>query len=467
MVLVVIPPSANTLPDAKGIINTNFGEVELRLQDLEVLTFMRDGEGEPQNDQFNEGDYYINRTDFSLWKKVNGVWESETSLAGNPGPAGPAGSAGLTHRGLWVGATAYNVNDSVRYRGSYWRAIRFIGDGVEPTTDNTTAWQIVARGVYNAGSFASSTVYRVDDLVRSGGEWFLVLTNHTSTATLPINDTTNYVRVVSRGDTGPQGPAGPAGPTGNTGPAGPIGAGIVNRGTWSSATAYVANDAVSYRGAFWASKTSHTNQEPTITNTTHWQQLSRGVNPMASNWSQGASYKKDDLVPHTDGSTYLVLQDHTASATPPNLDTTNYRVFARVGAQGPQGNQGPQGVEGPMGPSPTSYEWYKFYRGGTGLSGPITGAGWDRVTTPRTITAMYVRIDAWSALTAPLVVRLVGKQNNGADVNIGEVTLSSTTSQVRGNNTSLSQVVDDSWDLRVDVVSGGAVNNLSVIARSQ
>jgi hypothetical protein len=468
MTIVVIPPSANTLADAKGIINNNFGEVEMRLQGIEILSFMRDGDGPPTNDQFNNGDYYIDRSDWSLWKKEDGVWASETSLAGNPGPAGPKGSPGLVHRGVWSSATAYNIDDAVRYRGSYWRAVRFIGDGTEPTTANTTSWLPVARGINNMGSWAQGTVYRVDDMVRYLGEWYILIGNLTSTATTPDNDSANYTRVVSKGDEGPAGPEGPEGPQGDVGPQGPIGAGLVNRGSWSSVTAYAVNDAVSYRGAFWAAKLAHTNIAPANSGAgaTNWAKLVRGLNPMAVAWSQGAIYQQDDLVPHN-GSLYLVLQDHTASATQPNLDTTNYRLYASKGDQGIQGPQGQQGIQGEIGPTPTTYEWYKFFRGGTGISGPLTGGGWERVTTNRTITGMWVRIDGWSATTAPLVVALMYSQNGAAAVEIGRVTLDNTTSQIRGANTSLSQVVNDTYDLRADIISGGAVNNLTVIARGQ
>jgi hypothetical protein len=58
-------------------------------------------------------------------------------------------------------------------------------------------------------------------------------------------------------------------------------------------------------------------------------------------------------------------------------------------------------------------------------------------------------------------------QNGAAAVEIGRVTLDNTTSQIRGANTSLSQVVNDTYDLRADIISGGAVNNLTVIARGQ
>ena len=61
---------------------------------------------------------------------------------------------------------------------------------------------------------------------------------------------------------GPTGPTGPAGATGPTGPqgatgaagaAGPAGAGVTWKGTWSSATAYVANDVVYYNGIAYLS----------------------------------------------------------------------------------------------------------------------------------------------------------------------------------------------------------------------
>lgn len=52
------------------------------------------------------------------------------------------------------------------------------------------------------------------------------------------------------------------GPTGPAGPTGPMGTGITWRSLWNSATAYVADDAVTYGGVAWVAVASSTNVTP-------------------------------------------------------------------------------------------------------------------------------------------------------------------------------------------------------------
>ena len=107
-----------------------------------------------------------------------------------------------------------------------------------------------------------------------------------------------------KGDTGAQGSQGPKGDTGSQGPQGDAGSagvsGMLYRGTWNNATAYVANNAVSKNGAVWFAGSSNTNVNPNPSGD--------GVTP-ASPWI----------------------------------------LFVPTGTQGPTGAQGPQGVQGPKG----------------------------------------------------------------------------------------------------------------------
>lgn len=98
---------------------------------------------------------------------------------------------------------------------------------------------------------------------------------------------------ISIGGIGTQGPQGVQGPAGPLGPVGP--AGLTWRGSWTSGTSYIANDAVGYNGASW----------------------------------------------------FCILA--TSGTTTPNLATTNWALLASQGAQGIQGVQGPTGAQGPPG----------------------------------------------------------------------------------------------------------------------
>lgn len=126
------------------------------------------------------------------------------------------------------------------------------------------------------------------------------------------------------GGTGPQGPSGPTGPQGPTGPTGPQGKeGMVWRGAYSAATAYVIDDVVSYSNASYICIAAGTNRTPD-TATTYW-------SVVAARGATGA----------------------TGSQGP-------------TGPTGPQGATGPQGSDGPQG-----------VKGNTGATGPQGPAGAD------------------------------------------------------------------------------------------
>lgn len=71
----------------------------------------------------------------------------------------------------------------------------------------TSTWLKLKGGLNNRGQWTASTVYQVDDLVTNLGSAYLVITDHTSTATPPASDTTNYSLLVAKGADGP-GPGG-------------------------------------------------------------------------------------------------------------------------------------------------------------------------------------------------------------------------------------------------------------------
>lgn len=173
------------------------------------------------------------------------------------------------------------------------------------------------RGFDPQGTWIVGGNYAVDDIVNYLGETFRSKTNHTSTATAPRDDSTNYELWAAKGVqgdigvTGPQGPQGIAGNTGATGPAGATGAtglqgsqgiqgatgpsgsqgiqgitgttgaagatgamgpGYTAKGPWSAASGYTINDVVTYNGGVYRSKTTHgATPTPPLTGTTNWE----------------------------------------------------------------------------------------------------------------------------------------------------------------------------------------------------
>ena len=135
-----------------------------------------------------------------------------------------------------------------------------------------------------------------------------------------------------------------------TGPVGP--AGVNQRGNYSAGTAYAIRDIVQYGGSTWIAKVATTgNPPPTLptTENTQWLLFARsgtaGVVDRGT-YSGATAYEANDIVLNN-GSTWLALQPTTGNA-PPTLPTESnayWRLLARKGTDG----SGTGDVRGPDG----------------------------------------------------------------------------------------------------------------------
>lgn len=124
-----------------------------------------------------------------------------------------------------------------------------------------------------------------------------------------------------------------------TGPVGP--AGVNQRGNYSAGTAYAIRDIVQYGGSTWIAKVATTgNAPPTLptTENTQWQLFARSGTPGVVDrgaYSGATAYEANDIVLNN-GSTWIALQPTTGNA-PPTLPTENnayWRLLARKGTDG-------------------------------------------------------------------------------------------------------------------------------------
>lgn len=135
-----------------------------------------------------------------------------------------------------------------------------------------------------------------------------------------------------------------------TGPVGP--AGVNQRGNYSAGTAYAIRDIVQYGGSTWIAKVATTgNAPPTLptTENTQWLLFARsgtaGVVDRGT-YSGATAYETNDIVLNN-GSTWIALQPTTGNA-PPTLPTESnayWRLLARKGTDG----TGTGDVVGPAG----------------------------------------------------------------------------------------------------------------------
>ncbi|WP_246746639.1 fusion protein [Agrobacterium burrii] len=135
-----------------------------------------------------------------------------------------------------------------------------------------------------------------------------------------------------------------------TGPIGP--AGVNQRGNYSAGTAYAIRDIVQYGGSTWIAKVATTgNAPPTLptTENTQWLLFARSGTPGVVDrgaYSGATAYTANDIVLNN-GSTWIALQSTTGNAPPvlPTESDAYWRLLARKGTDG----TGTGDVVGPAG----------------------------------------------------------------------------------------------------------------------
>jgi|GEM_PF-1684095 len=135
-----------------------------------------------------------------------------------------------------------------------------------------------------------------------------------------------------------------------TGPVGP--AGVNQRGNYSASTAYAIRDIVQYGGSTWIAKVATTgNAPPTLptTENTQWLLFARSGTPGVVDrgaYSGATAYEANDIVLNN-GSTWIALQPTTGNAPPvlPAESNAYWRLLARKGTDG----TGTGDVVGPAG----------------------------------------------------------------------------------------------------------------------
>ena len=127
--------------------------------------------------------------------------------------------------------------------------------------------------------------------------------------------------------------------------------GLKWKGTWSNATSYAVNDAVSLGGTSYIAVSANLHSAPP---SAAWAVLAQRGSPgltWKGAWSSATTYTIGGAVA-LNGSSYIAVAVNTNSAPP----SASWNLLAAQGAVGPAGPQGvvgptgPQGVVGPAGP---------------------------------------------------------------------------------------------------------------------
>lgn len=218
-------------------------------------------------------------------------------------------NAGTDWKGDWTTDTVYKVNDIVKYGGYLYIANTGHTSASTATLgleDDQASWDLFAEGFDYKGLWATSTRYKINDIVKYGGRIYLANAPHTSAATVALgleNDQASWTLFSE---------------------------GINWNSTWTPNTRYVYGDVVSYGGILYLCNTGHTSAASDTfgleVDQGKWDVFHSGFE-YKGNWASSTRYKVNDLV-RDGGTLYICISHHTSSDTPSiEQDQSFWAVF--------------------------------------------------------------------------------------------------------------------------------------------
>ena len=264
-------------------------------------------------------------------------------------------------KGTYAASTHYKLNDVVKYGSRQYRC----------TTQHTSAAAVSGVAILNAanfelyldatdykGTYAISTYYKVNDVVKYGASLWICTTAHTSSASasafdetkfsvytegLQWEDSYNPATNYQTGDVVTYGGytyvAIQETPAGNTPTDNAywdvVTTGYKPTGTFSYGTAYKTGDVVNYGGNSYVSNSNHSNQYPAVqatgaVNSTYWNLVTTGFKYQGS-YSSGTTYLIGEVVRYL-GSSFIQKKDRQQGITP-GVDASVWETLA-VGDEG-------------------------------------------------------------------------------------------------------------------------------------
>lgn len=191
----------------------------------------------------------------------------------------------------WATSTRYKVNDIVKYGGITYLCNEYHTSAATATLGleaDQSKWDFLHKGIDYLGTWSGSSVrYKINDVVKYGAGLWICTTYHTSSATFAEGNWSQFVEGLEFDD------------------------------SWNSSAVYQPGDTVAYGGYVYISKTNNTNQTPT-TNSDDWDLYVTGFKFQGA-WGVPNFYEVGSVVRYG-AYVYLAIADHEASFSnnPPN-----------------------------------------------------------------------------------------------------------------------------------------------------
>ena len=199
-------------------------------------------------------------------------------------------------RGDWATSTSYLIDDVVKYGGNTYVVT---ANHTSPANENlfytspgtyTSYFSLQAESLFFKGTYANSTWYKLNDLVSYGQRLYRCTTGHTSSST--VLDSTKFELYQD---------------------------GVDYKGDWAGSTYYKVNDVVKFGGTQYKCTTAHTSGSgaddfdqsnfTTFVEGQKWQ----------DSYNSGTVYKKGDIVSYG-GYTYIYVNTEEAAGNTPTDD---------------------------------------------------------------------------------------------------------------------------------------------------
>jgi hypothetical protein len=203
-------------------------------------------------------------------------------------------SKGFNWLNAWATTTRYKLGDVVRYGGQLYVAneghtsnasATLLAGGLEA---DQSKWDYLHKGIEYKSDWAGTTRYKINDVVKWGPSLWICTTYHVSTATLTA-DQANWAVFVP---------------------------GLEFEDSWSSATDYQIGDFITYGGYGYVAKTNNANKNPNTYAGVDWDLFVTGFR-LRGDYNNGTAYLNGDVI-RLGGFTYICIEDSTGNR-PPNV----------------------------------------------------------------------------------------------------------------------------------------------------
>jgi hypothetical protein len=196
---------------------------------------------------------------------------------------------GIAFKGTWASTTRYKLNDMVSYGGQVYICNTY---HTSTSTFDTVKFTMFATGLQFEGSYDNGTTYQPGDVVSYGANTYVA--SVTTVGNLPTD--TNYFTVITQG--------------------------VVYKGIYGGATAYKKGDIVTYGASAYVAKQDTVGNLPS--NATNWDTMVSGLQSLGA-YSGATAYVKGDIVQY--GGYSYVAKNNTTGNLP--TVTANWDVLTK------------------------------------------------------------------------------------------------------------------------------------------